>query len=219
MLLNALGTMPDRSEGMFSFSPGLAVRRVVLRLLRRLPSPEAVQECVRKILPELSTLSAELQLLQLVGHAENAGHKLVSEETDDELMREWRDRVREAPTELLAGETDLLDVLVTASRGCGKDEASIEVPNSPDITVKLLEDARGEVRSQTMGSRTVRRAVRLYWDVLMEVAGGEEVLRERIGAVPPDHPGRDATLMALAARYLSGWRPSQFLEDDEGEGT
>ena len=37
------------------------------------------------MLPKLSTLSSELQLIVLVGYNENAGHKLVSESAAEEF--------------------------------------------------------------------------------------------------------------------------------------
>jgi hypothetical protein len=63
----------------------------------------------------------------------------------------------------------------------------------------------------------VHRATRLHWEVLVEVAGGEDALRKRLAAIPPDHPRRDDELMALAERYLSGWRPDPFLDDEHDE--
>lgn len=81
------------------------------------------------------------------------------------------------------------------------------------MTHALLQSAKSETRGQTAGSRAVRRSLRLSWDVLVELYGDEDSLRQRIEdlkAAPPD--GSDE-LLALADKYLSGWRPGDFGDE------
>ena len=70
VLLNLLPELPERQRGMFELDPRMVVRRVVYRLLRSLKAPDAIEAAVREILPELTTLSAKLELITLVGYRE-----------------------------------------------------------------------------------------------------------------------------------------------------
>src|SRR5205823_4539047 len=79
VLLNLMPKLPERQRGMLDLDPRTVVRRVVYRLLRLLKTPDKVEEAVREILPEVTTLSAKAELIVLVGYREDAGHKLVSE--------------------------------------------------------------------------------------------------------------------------------------------
>jgi hypothetical protein len=60
---------------MFDLDSRIVVGRIVYRLLRALNNPDAVEEAVQRILPELTTLSAKLDLITDVGHREGAGHQ------------------------------------------------------------------------------------------------------------------------------------------------
>ena len=69
VLLNLFPDMPERQRGMFDLlDRRMIVVRVVLRLLRSLDNANAVESAVRQILPELTTLSAKLELITTVGH-------------------------------------------------------------------------------------------------------------------------------------------------------
>lgn len=213
VLLNLLPDLPERERGMFEFDASMVVGRVVYRLIRALNDPGATEDAVRAILPELTTLSAKAQLVAMVGYREVAGHKLVSEVAADHLEREWRQQVRAAGEESLSAEWDLLRVLLMVQREAAPDEPTLEIPESRQITLALLRAARSDVRSQTMGSRAVRRAPRLAWGVLEELCGGEEALKRRLDGLREVLSEDDAELFELAERYASGWRPSEFLDD------
>jgi hypothetical protein len=61
------------------FDAKFAIIRPVLKMLRRLPS-EAIEDLTTQLVVETPTLFGAFQLVTLVGHRENAGHRLVSEE-------------------------------------------------------------------------------------------------------------------------------------------
>ena len=81
VLLNLLHTLPDNRINMFDYDVRLKVTRVVYRLIRSLNAPDAIESAVKSILPEVVTLSAEYELIGMVGHTEGQGHELISEET------------------------------------------------------------------------------------------------------------------------------------------
>ncbi len=208
-LLNLLPELPERqTAGLFDLDPRLIVGRVTYRLLKALPTPAAVEVAVREILPNITTLSAKLELVGQVGYQDGVGHKLVSEEAAAELVEGWRNEVRAASSDDMAREYDLIRVLLRAKPEGEEAYESFNIDDSPALTLRLLQAARTETRSQTAGNRAVRRSSRLAWDILTDISGGEEVLRARIDALKSLNPEGQDELLALADRYLGGWRPS-----------
>jgi hypothetical protein len=75
------------------------------------------------------------------------------------------------------------------------------------------------MKSQSFGNRAIQREQRLAWDVLVSLYGGEEPLKAAID----DTRGLAASVptyvdtLTLADKYLSGWRPKDFGDDDEEE--
>ena len=213
VLLNLLTHLPDRQLGMFDLEPRQVVGRVVYRLVRSLKDPDAIEAAVRSILPQLTTLSAKAQLITMVGHQEGAGHELVSKSTAHLFEEDWRGEVRSTTNDSLAAEHDLLRTLLFAKRGSGRSEPPLGVPDSPGMTLALLQSTRSEVRSQTLGGRSVKRSPRLQWDVLVELYGSENTLRERIEKLKVTQPRGIDDLLELVDRYLEGWHPGDFGED------
>ena len=159
VLLNILPAMPERRRGMFDLLDGrMVVARVVLRLLRPLGDANAVVAAVGQILPELSTLSAKLELITIAGRQENDGGKLVSASTACQLEREWRASVRSASFNDLVNEPELLEVLFHAKRDAGAAEPPLEIADLPEMTLAILQSARSEIQSQEAGSRAIRRS-------------------------------------------------------------
>ena len=130
---------------------------------------------MRQILPALGSLSLKLQLILLVGHRKDIGHKLISEATAKEFEKSWRDDVRNSTPADLIKERDIGAVLLTTKRDAGDpSEPPLLVPKDPEFTLALLRCARTETLSQSLGSRAVRRRPRLSWDALVETYGDEE---------------------------------------------
>jgi hypothetical protein len=181
--------------------------------LRSLAAPDVVEAAVRKILPELTTLSAKEELLSIIGYREGAGHRLVSESAAREFEQGWRGEVRSATVDTLNEEGDLCRLLLLTKRGADSAEPPLDIIDSPRVTLALLQSARSEVQSQAMGSRAVRRSPRLAWHVLVELYGNEDTLLERIQGLKSTKPEGVNELLDLADKYLSGWRPGDFGDD------
>jgi predicted KAP-like P-loop ATPase len=213
VLLNLLPDLPERQLGMLDFGKELVVGRVIYRLVRAPENPQIVEAAVREILPQVRSLSSKLELITDVGYREGAGHKLVSEEAAKAFEKGWRESVRAASPETLGKETNLLRTALLTKKDAGVDEPAFVIPDSPAVTHALLKAARGEVRSQSMGSRAVRRKPRLAWDALIEVFGDEAILRQRIEDLKASTPSDAGDLLELADKYLSGWRPKDFDDD------
>lgn len=213
VLLNLLPHIPEKQEGLFDFGKRMVVVRVVLRLLRSLKGQEAVQSAVQEIVPQLTRLTAKMELIKLVGYRENTGHKLVSEEAAAKFEADWREEVRSADAEALAGEEELLMVLYLVREESGSDEPELEIPDTPEVTLALLESGLRYSVSQGMESRAVRRSARLAWDILVEVCGDEASLRHRFESLKASALDVDDELLELTEKYLDGWRPEDFGDD------
>ena len=66
VLLNLLPDMPERPTARFAFGTEMVVTRVTYRLVRSLKDPAAIEDVVRQILPQLTTLSSKLSLINWV---------------------------------------------------------------------------------------------------------------------------------------------------------
>jgi predicted KAP-like P-loop ATPase len=209
VLLNQLGRVPERPGGFLTMSADLIVGRVVLRLLRRI-DPSELDAVVRRMLPKVEKLSDRLELITLVGHRENSGHKLISEEAAAELESELRSQVRAADAESLASEHDLLRLLIWTKSSAEPTEPAVDVPQERRVDVRLLRASLTETQSRSLDSRAVARRPELHWNTLVEVVGGEAAVQgmiDRIGAVSDDAEVEGA--LRLAKKYLGGWRPAR----------
>jgi hypothetical protein len=210
VLLNLLPDMPERPRDMWSFTDArITVTRVVLRLLRQLEKPELIEEAVSKIMPNVSTLSAKLELVRLVGYKKGSGHKLVNEDVAKRLENELNVEIRAAGTRKLASEWDLMRLLLAVKRSdADGDPLSLSV-NSPALNANVLKGTTYISQSQSMGSRAVKKETLLAWDVLIEILGDEDRVRAAIKSARKVEQGnkRLQEAIELAEKYLGGWRP------------
>ena len=213
VLLNMWPAMPEHRGGIFDLDNRIVVARVVLRLLRALGSDEEVISAVDDILPQLETLSAKLELITIVGHKESAGHRLVSTTDAERIERSFRDCVRDATVDVLARDHDLLPVMYRTSKEASATEPALVVPSDPQVTRAMLESANQNVRTGSADGRVLHRP-QLSWEPLVEIYGDEATLAERIDELRAEHPEGLDDLLELAYKYLDGWRPPDWPDDD-----
>lgn len=204
-LLDHIADVPE-GEGFFDLRRHLVVSRVVLRLLRRIEDELGREAAVNEIFAGLTTLSAKLELLLIVGHVENAGHKLVSEATAAELGEALAREVAAWTPARLEREWYLLWVLRFAKER--EHEFDLTGVQDPNFIRAVLESARSDRRSTTSGSPGVHIEYLLSWDALVDLFGTEDALRSAV-AILRETDG-DSDLVQLAERYLGGWRPPEF---------
>lgn len=212
VLMNLLPTLPERERGLLTPGTRITVIRVVLRLLQQLNDVTAVEQTVAEVLPKLGDLSCRFELVRMVGHIEGAGHKLVSEEAAASFERDLRQSVFRAPSSALTTESDLLTLLYWAYRRGPDEPTTFGNVEDPAVSSRILIDARGYARRQSMDSRSLQRELQLAWETLVEVYGGEEQLRKAVTAAKQiaEDDSKLTETIALAEKYLSGWRPSTF---------
>ena len=182
VLLNLWPNMPEQPSGssVLGNDTRNTVRRATYRLLRSLEDTAAVEAAVRRILPEVTSLSSKVELVLLVGHRENSGHKLVSETAAYEFENILRHQIRTAPTDELAEERDPLRVLVFAKHYGWPTEEPFKIGDSPKLTLALLRATRWEAATASSGALTATLSPALGPEILVDLYGDKEVLKTRI---------------------------------------
>ena len=222
VLLNLWPDMPERPSGssVLGNDTRSIVRSTTYRLLRSLDDTAAVEAAMRRILPEVTSLSSKMELVLLVGHREKSEHKLVSETVAHELENMLRHEIRAAPADELAEERDPLRVLAFAKHYGGPTGEPFEIDDSPKLTFALLRSTRWEAATASSGALTVTLSPALGPETLVDLYGDKEVLKTRINdlksrfdtlkpwlkarRMPLDEAEQ---LLDLANQYLSGSHP------------
>ena len=221
VLMNLWPDTPERSSGLGFLDDTIGtVRKITSGLLRALEDAAAIEAAVRRILPEVTSFSAKVELVLLIGYRKDTGHKLVSETAAHEFETMLGEQIRSAPADDLAREHRLWRVLYFAKDTLEPSEEAPDIDDSPKLTFALLRSARGETITGLSGSRAVSRSPTLKWDVLVDLYGSETLLKERIERWEAQHEAlkpwpesqevalHDAeSVIELAKKYAGGWRP------------
>ncbi len=216
-LLNIGIELPKRPRGMLGLDASLVVGRVVVRLLRVLGDNEQEARAVNQIFDGLSKLTAKYELLRISGVADESERKLLSEEDARALGRRFSEDVAATPPPALVGEQELAHLIHRARLYSDPGAPLIEIPSDPEVTLTMLQSARSEQRGQTLDSYAVRRTPVFAWSALVDLYGGEERLIERIEELTTSAVNIPSDLENLIDKYLSGWRPRDFDDDEEIE--
>jgi predicted KAP-like P-loop ATPase len=217
VLLNQLERLREERRGMMDFGADLVVTRVVLRLLRRIEDDKKRLAIVKRVLPAIRQLSGQLELVDLAGHRENVGHRLIPPDAATRLYDELNAAIDEAPPEVLAEERHLAQLFVRLVQADEEQGAAqVRAACADDaVMLQLLRAGLGVRRSQTAGEYAVRTQPSLPWE-LFEAWFNEAGLRERIEAlsrrVEKDAlPDRTRAALETAERYAAG----ELTNDDE----
>lgn len=185
---------------------------VIRTLLDLLNDPDAVEDAVQNILPELPWFSFKVDLV----------HRLELQTGLDEFKTRLRDEIRSATVDDLARDRNLAEVFEFAKNNLGPLENSLNISDSPKLTLALLRSVQTEGSSGLLGNRAVHRSTGLQWNRLVDLYTSEAVLRERIESLSEQFEDLkpwiaeslqmsldDAeSLLALAQEYASGQRPT-----------
>ena len=215
VLENLIAAIPDRPlRGMLDFKrPNILVARVVLQLMRRLERESDREAAVLEVLSQIDTLSSKHEFIQMVGHVEGSGHKLVSEEFAKKLESELERDIVSGPSPNPSREWDAARVYHFATERRGT--STLTVLDDSDLIRSLFASAMSTTKSQSSNSRSVNTQDVLWWDGLVGIVGSEAVLRRAAETLrSTDGP---TPLLDLVDRYLSGWRPKSWGYNDVSE--
>lgn len=208
-LLNSIPNIPEnagRMGGLLVLSPRIIVIRLVLRMLEQLDEETRRETVIRSALPDIRSYSSKLELVSSIGHRPNVGSKIVSEDFAGELEQKLVDDFMHMPRVDFASEWDLARVYSFISEQ--RDGIAILADERrPGATRAVLESAKGENRAQSMGSRHVTLTPVLAWEGLVKLYGNEQNLKDAVEGLR--EVDGDTEVVALADRYLRGWRPGR----------
>jgi hypothetical protein len=150
------------------------VGRIVLRLLQRL-EPAEIERATRAAGKRIDNFSDRGELVRVVGHTENAGHKLIDEERAAKLEAEFFEELLGAEARALADERELSVLMWWAHEDRPKETSSRveELLRDDGFLRGLLRSALSESISQSEGEAAVRRRYRFAWDTLTTLVPAE----------------------------------------------
>lgn len=192
VLLNLLPKMPIQSQCPYHVNQ-LAVMRVILRLFRKLDNADTIAASVQKILREVATLSSKMALIELVGHKNDIGSKIVSEIAAKKLEGLLCRQIQFASSDSIAKERDPARLVWFVKFECDIDGKSYTIENSPKLTYVLLRSSQTQVSKSYLDSRHVHFSEptinweflsRLYGDVTTLMACVEKLDKE-LGKLKP----------------------------------
>lgn len=207
VLMNNIYRIPEKKHrSMFDITrPDIIAGRVVLRMLRSIKDGDEREVVAKKILPQLESYSTQLDFIELIGHKEGLGHKLVSKDLAESLHSDLIKKVYSQRPIRFEKEWQLLRLYYIVASEKGDEYIPFKISKLSEGR-KLLQNAYAETRSQPSGSRVVKITPELQWNALVKIIGSEKVLRTIVTKLKKKDG--DTPLITLAEKYLDGWRPN-----------
>ena len=205
VLLNLIPDIPKRaSRGMFDINrPEIAVSRVVLRLLNSIADEDGRESAVTQILPNVTTYSSQLDLIELVGRKKDVGSDVVSEKFAKSIEKDFFGRVQENPPGKPDKEWNAIRVYLMLAKEVGN--APLRGKSNKRLIRAVFTSAMSHTRSQSFDSRVAKTTAVLGWEVLLTIFGDEEAIRSAVDKIRVK--GQPDEVVDLVDKYLNGWRP------------
>ena len=210
-LVNRLARLSKHPSSFFGMAPRYKAIYVVSLLVSRIEDQNTLMDKMQDILGKVEYLSGWIHLVEMVGHRESVGRRLVGKEQARILEGRLVARLESSTVEQLTGEWDLFALSVRTLLWLdGEDKKRLEA-----ILYKHLGDDRFilALLLTSFGYAhydSGRVEERLPWDSLMETFGDNlvnAVNRLAGSQLFRDLSETEQNIIALAQRYASGWRP------------
>ncbi len=216
MLLNQMPRLREGSQGFMDLGADLKLRRVVLRLLRKVEDPAALSMLVKTVSPRIYSLSARASLIEMVGHRQNTGHGLVTEDEGSLLEAQFLTAMEHTAPQDLARERDLVGLLYLARKIDPQRGGELvgRLAERDGVFLSAVRRLRRVVHSITAGDLVSRADEEFGWATLCDLFG-EQTGRRRVnqllraaGSGAPGDEFNEETLAALrlAEEYAVGQR-------------
>ena len=214
VLLGLYPRLRSQSKGFLDMGPEFALDRVVLQLLRRIDDEAERTRIVEELCTDVAGFTGRIRLLHLVGRRPNPEmERLIPAAESDRLFRQVRSEFRHANAAQVAAERDPLWLLATALAEDPADRGDIDnLLHDDTAAAALLLSASAQVRAREMGSVGVQTEQMLRWQFLGTVVGDDKAIATMVDRVAAARADDEAVMavVALARKYLAGWRPSEF---------
>lgn len=211
VILKMLCKIPDRPARFMEYRIEQVIGVLIYQLLKVLENDREVEENINSILPNIASLSLQILLIKKIGHFDNTGHKLISEEVANTFEKNWLEKLLQTDVSSLMQERDLLGVFIMAMKISTKLEFQYAVPENPEITLKVLKEAIWSSMSMGIESRAINvESPRLHWKALLIIYINQDSLKNRIKELKESNLSIDKDLITLAEDYLMGKYPDDF---------
>jgi KAP family P-loop domain len=212
VLLDLLPKLPE-DRGPFQLSGAMALMRVAVRFLRRIPDEELRAAVIRGVFADTTTFSSRLILLRLAGHREDIGMGFIS----PDLVAELENELRRALMAQSSAEFAVQDRIARSADFVAETDegraALRALANDDKFMLSLLVDCAGETHGQEVGAAAVQVTRVLPWEGLTGWFG-EEMLVQRIAELVKTVTDEDMEIskeeraaLSIAADYATGNRP------------
>lgn len=186
----------------------------MLQLLRRVEDETERTKIVENLCATVANFTGRIRLLHAVGRRPNPEmERLIPVGESDRLFRQVCQELHHATVAQVAAERDPLRVLATALAEDPADREDIDRLLQDDAcSAALLLSAPTQVHAQMMGSVAVQTEQVLRWEWLGTVVGDDKAIAALVEGVASARADDEAAMavVALARKYLTGWRPSEF---------
>ncbi|WP_437964222.1 P-loop NTPase fold protein [Sorangium sp. So ce260] len=205
-LLDQMHRLRVGKNHFFDLGAGLALDRVILRLIRCIQDQSERERIVSTVLPTLKWWSAMRALVVIM-----EGHELASKE----MLQQWKEDlyglVLEGDIDHLLQERSLGILLIDAIKaGGGTAVRARALLSNTRVFIRLLTSMAGAQSSWTMGDVVSSQELRLPWDFLEDELGEELASGiDNIASAQPqiEMEQYDRQVYDLARKYRDGWRP------------
>lgn len=216
VLLNQMSRMREDSRSFMDFGASIKLERVVLQLVCKVEDPAAVARLVKIVSPRVETLSARMSLVKMVGHMQNTGHKLVTNDEGSLLESQFLTAMEHTPPQDFAYERDVVGLLYTAAKiDSEKGGALVQrLAERDEVFLAAVRKLRKKVHSITAGDLVSRAREEFGWSTLCDLFG-EDVARRRVdqlyrsavsGASDGGFDEETMAALSLAEEYALGQR-------------
>ena len=198
------------SQGYLDPGPELAVRSVVLRLLRKVSNRAERTAIIENLCTVIPSFTGRIKLLRFAGRIPNPSYeRLIPAAESDRLYRQVCGQIRHASPAQLAAERDLADLLEAALAEDPSDREDIDRALEDNaVAERLIRTATAQVRSAPLGSLAQASEQILRWELLGTVVGPDAAIAALVERAAQGSGDAELTsVIELARRYLTGWRP------------
>ena len=215
LIVNQMGKLSPYSSGnaVLGMPPRLIAHRVIYRLLRKVQDPNALAARMPEIFEKIDTLSGLQRVIEIVGHRDNIGHKLVTKEKSIEFEIQLLEKLKLATTESLENEWNLYSLLLSTSSWL---EGTARAQFTSLLLVHLAKDefVLNLLRtSVTPVSFNGHVEMRFHWATLLGIFGDDLAgAIERLAHSPlmDTLSEQDQSTVKLAQEYAAGRRSSEW---------
>ena len=186
---------------------------LVTRILSVQKTKDNIESSVAAILPRLHSLYAKMEVILVVGHRVHYDHGglvigMVSKSAARKFEEMWREEIETVPDEELASRPELARIVDLARKGEDAPWERLMARNSPELTFAVLRLMSTSGVSETERDGEHPTIVRLAWDRLIALYGGEETLKARIANMNEEFDGLKAWFEQcnIPLEEAEGWR-------------